>query len=296
MVNRKTAVTVLSAVGMALLLTASLVSILSEDGGKPFAVTALRGTEVTLYGGEGIYNQDSVTKAILFRGFDWANLGVCLPLFVLGLIFYLRGSFWGTLLLASVFTYLAYNYLIGVMGNAYNVLFPVWTALFAIGIFGLASVVGELNLSGIQERFGPKFPVKSLSIYVLFLGLFLLAQYGVEIVKSYISSQPPIALEHYTTYELAAFELGLMVPLHLIGGIQLLRKKAAGYLISALLAFTAAMTFISLFLGGLILYYFNNQKTDLIDVIVPSVLALAASSFSIVIFAKSARGKGNIPA
>jgi hypothetical protein len=286
--HRKKGVIILSAAAMILLLTASLVSILSDDGGKPYLFTSLRGEQVEIYGGHGVYKNDSVIKAILFRGFDWANIAVCLPLFGLGLLLYLRGKLRGILLMGSLFTYLAYNYLIGVMGNAYNALFPVWTALFSIGVFGLALILNEMPVSSLPGKAGDKFPVRSLSIYVITLGVILALQYSFEIISSLVTSRPPAALQIYTTYELAALELGIMVPLHLIGGILLLRKKAAGYLLSVLLSFTAAMTFISLSAGAAILLSasgnFALQHPSLADIIVPSSLAVIASAFSMVIF------------
>ena len=129
--NKKTAVLVLSVLAMALLLTASLAGILLDDGGSPYVFTSVRGEAVDIYGGEGLYQYDSVYKAVLFRGFDWANLVVGLPLLAWGIYLCQRSQLKGQLLVAAVFTYLAYNYIIGVMGNAFNVMFLVWTALFS---------------------------------------------------------------------------------------------------------------------------------------------------------------------
>ena len=281
--NKKTSVLVLSVLAMALLLVASFSGIILDDGGSPYLFTSLRGEAVDIYGGKGLYQYDSVYKAVLFRGFDWANLIVGIPLLAWGMYLYQRRQLRGQLLIAAVFTYLAYNYGIGVMGNAFNVMFLVWTALFSVGLFGLALLLPGIDISSFPEKQGVNFPRRSLSVYVVILGLFLLVQYLAEIFTAYGSGKPPASLGVYTTLELAALELGIMIPLHIFGGILLWKQEAAGYLLAIILTFTAFMTFISLSIS-LLIFYFLFEMGSVFDVMVPIILAVVATAFSIVIF------------
>ena len=105
--KKKTPVFILSILAMALLLTASLGGIISDDNGDPYTFTSLRGEDIEIYGGAGIYQNDSVYKAVMFRGFDWVGLLVCFPLCVWGIYLYRRGQLMGQLLLGGVFTYFA---------------------------------------------------------------------------------------------------------------------------------------------------------------------------------------------
>jgi len=81
----KQLVPMLSILAMALLLTASLIAIRSDDGGRPYVFTSPRGEQVDIYGGEGLYRFDNTYKAIGVRSFDWLSLVVVAPLFVLGI-------------------------------------------------------------------------------------------------------------------------------------------------------------------------------------------------------------------
>ncbi len=278
-----TSTLILSLLAMALLLATSLTGIISDDGGKPYTSTSVRGEAVEIYGGQGLYQNDTIYKAVGFRGFDWANLFVGTPLFALGLYLYRRGQFKGQLLLAAMFTYLAWIYLIGVMGNAFNIMFLAWTALFSMGWGGIALILTHIDISALPEKFEANFPRKSLSIYVVILGLFLLVQYLMEIIAAYGTGTPPPSLGIYTTLELAALELGISIPLHLLGGVLLWKGKAGGYLIASLLAITACLTFIALSVS-LLLFYFAFGRGSAADVAVPIVLAVIASGFSLVIF------------
>jgi hypothetical protein len=281
--REKTAVLVLSIVAMALLLAASLAGIISDDGGQPYDFISLRGEKVEIYGGQGLYRYDNVYKAVGFRGFDWANLVIVLPSFALGVYMYRQGRVKGQLLLAALFTYLAYIYAIGVMGNAFNFMFLVWTALFSIGLFGLFLILAGLDVASLPAKLEANFPRKGLAVYVLVVGAFLLFQYLSEVITAYTRGNPPASLDHYTTPELAAFELGIMIPLHLVSGVLLWRKQAWGYLIAILLTFAAFMTFIALSVA-LSLFYFSFERGSVLDVIITAALAVIATGFSLVVF------------
>jgi hypothetical protein len=283
MLNKKTAILVLSVSAMVLLLATSLFAITLDDGGNQYIFTSVKGEAVEIYGGEGPYQYDNTFKAVGFRSFDWVSLVIVSPLFVLGILQYQRGQLRGQLLLAALFTYLAYIYLIGAMGNIFNNMFLVWTALFSIGLFGLYFVLAGLDMVYLSEKLAPSFPRKSVSVYVIVVGLILLLQYLSEIISAYATGKPPASLDHYTTLELASLELGIMVPLHLISGVFLWRKKAWGYVIATLLVFASFMVFIALSVS-LLLFYFGFGRGNLLDMGITFVIAIVATAFSFVIF------------
>jgi hypothetical protein len=189
----------------------------------------------------------------------------------------------GKILLAALFTYLAYIYLIGVMGNIFNNMFLIWTALFSIGFFGLSLVLADLDMAYLSEKLASSFPRKSVSVYVIVVGLILLLQYLSEILSAYATGKPPASLDHYTTLELAALELGIMIPLHLMSGVFLWRKKAWGYVITTLLVFTSFMVFIALSLS-LLLFYFGFGRGNLLDMGITFAISIVATTFTLVIF------------
>jgi hypothetical protein len=277
------AVSALSIAAIALLLTVSIIAIVLDDGGAPYRFISARGEAVDLYGGSGPYRYDNTYKAVMFRGFDWVNLVVVLPLFLLGLLLHRRGQLRGQSLLAALFAYLAYIYLIGVMGNAFNGMFLGWTALFSLGLFGLSLILADINLAALPQKLADSFPRKSVAIYLVIVGVILLAQYLAEIVTAYATSKPPASLDHYTTLELAALELGIMIPLHIIGGVSLWRREAWGYVLSAILTFTAFMVFIALSVSLLLLYVSYGQA-NLPDMAVTMMIALVAAGFSLAVF------------
>jgi hypothetical protein len=284
MVTReKRPVLALATLALVLLLASSLIGIFADDGGQPYRFTSLRKESIAIYGGQGLYQYDSVAKATAFRGFDWANLAVCVPALVVGMRLYGRGRLRGQLLLGAIFTYLAYIYLIGVMGNAFNGQFLIWTALFSTGLFGLILLLVSMDMAALPGKLEHGFSRKIFATYLIGLGLLLPFPYLAEIMTAYVTGSPPGVLEIYTTLELAALELGVMVPLHLGGGVLLWKGKAWGYVLAGLLPFAASMTFIALSVGQLLLYrsYQQGSPAEVLQVV---LFAVIASGFSLAIF------------
>lgn len=271
----------LSIIGILGLTVVSLISIIKDDGGQSYSFTTVRGDVVNIYGGSGIYCYDNVYKAVAFRGFDWANLLIVVPLFGIGLFLFSRGKYKGGLIISAMFTYMAYIYGIGVMGNAYNFMFLPWTAIFSLGLFGLPVILKDLNISSHTNNFFDKFPRKSLSIYLIVLAAILTIQYLHQILQGYIGDVSPSALDHYTTIELAVFELGIMIPLHIITGVMLWQRKTLGYILGVVLSFTAFVTFVALSIAAG-LFHFSYSQGALSDVIIMAGLAMVAGLFSII--------------
>jgi hypothetical protein len=283
MVNRnlQRAIKVAAFITLALLIAASLLGILLNDGGSPHVVNTLRGETAQLFGGEGIFRYDTVFKAVFFDSVNWVDLIIFAPLLAALWFIYPRGGLPARLLLASVFTFLAYFFLIGALGNAFNELFLVWTALFSAALFGLGTVLLEMDFGAVAARLDSRIPRRGVALYLFALGGVLLAQYLAEVIGAYATGTPPPSLAVYTTLELASIELGIMVPLHFLGGILLWKRQAAGYLLAVILAFAAAMAFVSLSIGQFMLWTVYNigTATDIGGLMVPAVVAGAISVF-----------------
>ncbi len=278
--NKNITIFLLSIIAIFLILTISIAGFVLDDGGKSYYFSSLRGEKVEIYGGHGLYQYDSVLKAVEFKGYNWINIIIGLPLFVLGLYLFHQGNFKGQLILTGLFTHYAYNYLIGVMGNAFNIMFLIWTALFSLCIFGLFFILKNIDFKTLHNKLEKSFPRKSLSIYIIIFGLLFYILYLPNILNSYINGNPPTSLEIYTTLELASLEMGIMAPLSIIGGILLFKKIAAGYIIVLTLIFTSIMTFLSLSVSALFLYFFYHKGAFNFQFILLSIISIAFISIS----------------
>jgi hypothetical protein len=134
-----------------------------------------------------------------------------------------------------------------------------------------------------MQHIKPSFPRKSLSAYAIALGIFLPIMYLNQIFSAYATSNPPVPLEIYTTLELAALEIGIMAPLHILSGVLLWKKSTWGYLLTIFLTVAAGITFLALSVAQALLY-FSFQQDSLAEVIRMIIFAVIATGFSLAAF------------
>jgi hypothetical protein len=90
---------------------------LLADEGSPFTFTTLRGETTQIYG-QGLYRYDTIFTGAGFKGQDIIMLILGIPLLVLSIRFYQRGSLRGGVLLMGVLGYVLYVYASMALGAA----------------------------------------------------------------------------------------------------------------------------------------------------------------------------------
>lgn len=273
-------ITILGLILMLLVGAVSLAGILLDDGGRPAVFVTARGAETELYGGEGLYRYDGFVKAVAMRGFDWIGLCLGLPLLGLALWFRWRGSPVAPFFLAGLFLHFAYAYLLAALGNAFNVLFLPWTAIYSVSLFGLFSQVREVFAGEMPEAFRARFPRRSLAAAFFIFGGFFPVAYLPSIIGAYLGGQPPAELGVYTTLELPSLELAIMAPLFFIAAAGLIAKKLYGYLLAAALSVASVPMFLSLHVG-VMLGVWQYQRSFSFQFI---VIALVFGAFTVAMF------------
>ena len=103
-----------------------------------------RGATVTLYG-EGLYAADTWLIGAGNRGQDLAMLIFELPVLLLVLRWYRRGSPVAPVVLAGVLAFFTYYYVSQVFGIAQNRLFPLYVAAASLAGFSLVLVASRLT-------------------------------------------------------------------------------------------------------------------------------------------------------
>jgi len=157
------AVVWLSSLIAVLALVAAAIGLFYQDGGSSFSFTTLRGETVQIYG-QGLYRYDLPITAVGFRAADAITLVLALPLLVISLVLYGRGSLKGGLLLVGVLAYFLYNYGSMASGAAYNSLFLVYVALFSASLFGLVLSLTSFDVQALPAHFLAGLPRRGIAI------------------------------------------------------------------------------------------------------------------------------------
>lgn len=199
--------------------------------GQAYPLTSYRG-EPVLINGHGLYYYDTVSTAAQMQANDLITLVVGLPLLVVSARLAFQGSLRAQLLLAGALGFFLYTYMSMSMLAAYNALFLVYVALFALSLYAFIVCMLSFDLADLPRHFSPRLPRGWIAGVLFVVGGFLLLAWISRIVAPLLRGQVP-ALENTTTLVIQSMDLSLIVPLAILAGLLLLRRSAWGYLLAS---------------------------------------------------------------
>ena len=211
----------------ALAATSSLIGLLTVGGpGRQVAQTA-RGASVTLYG-EGLYAADAWLIGAGNRGQDLAMLIFELPVLLLVIRWYSRGSAVAPAVAAGVLAFFTYYYVSQVFGVAQNRLFPLYIAAASLAGFALALVASRLNAYEVAAALPAQPERRVLATYLIAVAAALTLAWLPGMIMTAVTGNIAEAVGPYTSAATEALDLGLVVPIALIAAVQLLRQRPLG--------------------------------------------------------------------
>jgi hypothetical protein len=213
-----------------------------QNGGSTFSFTTVRGETVQIYG-QGLYRYDTPLIAVGYRVGDAIMLALGIPLLIVSIVLYRRGSLKGGLLLAGVLAYFLYTYGSLAIGAAYNNFFLVYVILLAASLFALVSVLMSFDLQALPMRFSSRLPRRGIGIYLIVSGVILcLVWLLLSIVPALLQGKSPPEVAYYTTFITGVLDLGIIAPALIVTGVLFLRRMPLGYLLApVLLVFTVVL-------------------------------------------------------
>jgi hypothetical protein len=256
-----------------LALVAAGTSVFYQGTGAPYAFTTLRGEKVMIYG-HGIYSHDPVSMAAQGIPQDVVTLVIGLPLLLIALWQYRRGTLRGHLLLAGTLAYFLYTYMSLAFGASFNPLFLVYVALFSMSLFAFIIAMLTVDVAALPAHFTDKLPRRAIAVFMFFGAAFLLVAWTGRIMPALLTGAAPVGLESNTTLFIQAMDLGLLVPLMILSAVTLLQRKPLGYLLSsvALIKFaTMGLALVAMIIGQAL----AGVSMSVAEAVIFSVLALA---------------------
>jgi hypothetical protein len=213
-----------------LTLVATLAGLWPAEG-TPYPLTTFRGEQVTL-NARGLYYWDTVSSAAQMQANDLVMLVFGLPLLAISFWLSLHNSLRGRLLLAGTLGFILYTYITMCFGAAYNPLFLVYVALFSLSLFALVLVMMSFDVASLPAHFSAQLPRGWIAALLFFAAGFLLLAWFGRIAATYPAGAIP-ALENTTSMFIQAMDLAIVVPLCILSGILLLRRRPWGYLLAS---------------------------------------------------------------
>ena len=256
---------------------ACVAGIRSGMDSRTFAFVTPRGETLKLQS-EGIYRYNPRWFVAEGIGWDIATLVVGIPVLLVSLVVFIRGSLRGGVVLGGMLAYFAYQYLMYVTGWTYNNFFLLYVALYSLPIVALILVVQEIGVDTLARRVSEKSPRKGLAGFMFFsAGLLLLMWLG-KIVPALMRGEAPEMLRGVNTLIAQALDLGIIVPFTLAAGILLLRRNAWGYLLASVGIVKLVMMALAI-IAMVVVRSIAQGAMSWPEIIIFAALALVGTSF-----------------
>ncbi len=185
----------------------------------------------------GLYRDNAFVKTT-WLGNDIVTLFLAVPLLAAALVYSVRGSFKAQLIWMGLLDYMLYNYAFYLFGAAFNGFFLLYVALLGLSIFALIFGLVNLNLTGVNQQFRAKLPVKWIGGYYLFVACGLGAVYFSQSIAFIATGKVPpiITASGHPTNIVFALDLTLLVPWLVLGALWLMKRRPWGYVIAGILS------------------------------------------------------------
>lgn len=162
---------------------------------------------------------------------DIITLCIGIPLLLIALWGFRKGSVKSRFLLAGATGYFFVTYLFYCAMAMYNELFLVYVTLLALSFFSLFNLLTSFKPETVSEYFSTKTPANFTGGFLIFNAVAIALMWLGRVVPPLLDGTIyPNDLQHYTTLIVQGFDLGLLLPISFISGLLLKRKNPMGYL------------------------------------------------------------------
>jgi len=201
-------------------------------GGKSTEFINQYGDNVILHG-DGIYKNDSLFMASIFRGTDCAVFFIIIPIALFILILDIkRNTIKTKLLLTSMIAFFLYFSASLAFGVKYNILHLVYMVFFGLSFYTL--ILGFNLLKTYSLNKSKIILTVGLKIFLTLIGLSLFIAWLPDIITSLINGKSLELIHIYTTIITYILDMGIISPLIFICMYNLSKKNDIGYVLLGL--------------------------------------------------------------
>jgi hypothetical protein len=160
---------------------------------------------------------------------DGSNLIIALPILLGSLWLARRGSLFGLLCWPGALFYVLYTYAFYAISVPLSALFLPYLVLVTLSAYTIISLVANIDGEAVRQRLGGRVPARTAGGLLIAIAAILIVWDVVAVVTA-LASQTAVTSQTYVTW---VVDLAVACPPLLIGGIQLWRRQALGYVVGA---------------------------------------------------------------
>ncbi len=209
-------------------------------------------------------------------GQDFLTLVVILPLFIISLIYAMRGSLRWTLVWLGCLGYNLYTYITYAFSNVYNDFFLIHCLLYSLSLYSIIGVLMKMDAESVKSQFSEKTPIKLVGFFLIAFSSLMMFVRLSDIVPYLIMGKKPASIVQSGWTTIYAIDLGFFLPATIITGVILLKRNAYGYIFAAIILIKTVTIGLAIFSMKVFMYQLNQpiNWTMLSIFIIITVLAI----------------------
>jgi len=190
------------------------------------------------------YERETANWAAQALAQDWFNLCVAAPCLAISTLLASRGSRRAQIVLAGLLLFTVYTLTIYCFAVHLNRLFLVYCATLGAALYLLIGLATTLLPKGSSTWLDEGVPRRTVGAVLIAIGVAFGALWLAQLIPAARTGMPPRELVEtgLFTNPIHVLDLSFILPLHMIAGVALWRRRPVGFVLaSALLAFDTLM-------------------------------------------------------
>jgi hypothetical protein len=190
------------------------------------------------------YARETPSWAVQGIAQDWFDLIIAGPALLIASLAAWRGSRRGQLVLGGFLLYAIYTLIIYAFGVHLNALFLVYCAGLSVALYSLIALARSLGPFEDVTPWNPHTPRRSVGAFLIFVGVAFGGLWLMQLIPAALHGTAPKELVEtgLFTNPIHVLDLSFILPLHVIAGVWLWRRRSIGVALAAVvLAFGVLM-------------------------------------------------------
>jgi hypothetical protein len=282
--NYQKPITILSLLTALFAILATTTALFSSAEGSTYEHTSIRCETIEVYG-KGLYEHMPADVAIQGIAQDYVTLILAIPLLLISLFLYRKGSLKGKLLLTGTLLYFTVSYMIYLGMGMYNILFLVYVALVACSLLALIISTASFDYSRAREIF-EKIRTVKIAAWFLLINCVLISLLWLNVVVPPLleGTLYPKELYHFTTLIVQGFDLAIFLPLGFASAILAIKHIPAGYIFTTI--YIIFLTILMIALTSKVAFMGMKGQNVIPVIFIMPTLAVIAMVFSFLLLRK----------
>lgn len=196
---------------------------------------------------DGIYRDNALVSAG-WKGNDVVTLMVAAPLLAAATWRSAKGGGRARLVTLGMLLYAFYDYAFYLFGAAFNALFLVYVAVVTLSGIGLLLGLLDIDVERFRNEVRSMYGARIVAVFLMSIGALLGAFWIALSVNFLFTGSPPamVAATGHPTNVTGALDLSLVVPLAVVAGLWLWRRRPWGYALAVIWSVKGAVYMLAL--------------------------------------------------